>query len=154
MEALSGSLYLKTRVCKPVLYRLDERLSTGGASYDEQASIEHVLPQTVGELSEWAQLFPDETKRSAWTHRIANLVLLTRRINSKASNWDFEQKKVKYFATEDGTSPFILTQAVLQTKTWSLQYLEERQKQLISALASVWDLDLTVMDTGTSPRKL
>jgi hypothetical protein len=151
IEALSGSLYLKTRVCKPVLYRLDERLSTGGASYDEQASIEHVLPQTVSASSEWAQLFPDETKRSAWTHRIANLVLLTRRINSKASNWDFEQKKIKYFATEDGTSPFVLTQGVLQTSTWSLQHLEERQKQLISALASIWDLDLTVMDASASP---
>jgi hypothetical protein len=32
LEALDGPLYLKSRVCKPVLQRLDEALSSGGAS--------------------------------------------------------------------------------------------------------------------------
>jgi hypothetical protein len=45
--ALEGPLYLRNRVCKPVLQRLDEALSTMGASYDDLISIEHVLPQTV-----------------------------------------------------------------------------------------------------------
>ncbi|MDQ8732441.1 DUF262 domain-containing HNH endonuclease family protein [Bradyrhizobium sp. LHD-71] len=141
IKALDGSLYTKTRVCKPVLFRLDERLSTGGASYDEQASIEHVLPQTVSSGSEWANLFPDEAERILWTHRIANLVLLTRRINAKASNWDFEQKKINYFATEDGTSPFVVTQGVLRAETWSPEYLKTRQAYLISTLADIWELD-------------
>jgi hypothetical protein len=60
LQGLSGPIYLMTRVCKPVLQRLDEALSTGGASYDELVSIEHVLPQTVQEGSEWAKLFPHE----------------------------------------------------------------------------------------------
>lgn len=150
IKALDGPLYLKTRVCKPVLFRLDERLSTGGASYDEQASIEHVLPQTVGSGSDWAQLFPDEEERISWTHRIANLVLLTRRINSKASNWDFEQKKINYFATEDGTSPFVLTQAVLRTTTWNAEHLESRQAHLLSALADIWKLDVAALETTSS----
>ena len=61
---ISGPLYQIGRVCKPVMQRLDEALSSGGASYDELVSIEHVLPQTVDDHSEWAVLFPDEQERS------------------------------------------------------------------------------------------
>jgi Protein of unknown function DUF262/Protein of unknown function (DUF1524) len=143
LEALDGPLYLKSRVCKPVLQRLDEALSSGGASYDKLVSIEHVLPQTVTGKSEWAKLFPDEAQRETWTHRIANLVFLTRRINTRASNWDFTRKKKEYFASKDGTSPFPITQAVIQAKSWSLDHLEARQKQLLKELAKVWQLKST-----------
>lgn len=140
IAALSGPLYRKSRVCKPVLQRLDEALSAGGASYDELVSIEHVLPQTVEEGSEWALLFPDETQREEWTHRLANLVFLTRRINTRASNWDFETKKEKYFRSEDGTSPFPLTQGVLTIDAWTLEHLGKRQSQLLDVLCKVWAL--------------
>jgi hypothetical protein len=110
LDALAGPLYNKSRVCKPVLQRLDEALANVSAGYDDPTSIEHVLPQTVDPDSEWALLFPDEEVRAAWTHRLGNLVFLTKRINTRASNWDFERKKVEYFASTDGTSPFPLTQ--------------------------------------------
>ena len=93
--------------------------SSGGASYDELVSIEHVLPQTVEDGSEWAILFPDEQERSDWTHRLANLVFLTHRINTRASNWDFDRKKKEYLASGDGSSPFVITQGVLQTDKWT-----------------------------------
>ena len=132
---------MKTRVCRPVLQRLDEALSAGGASYDDTViSIEHVLPQTVGEGSEWASLFPDSSQRGYWTHRIANLVLLTKRIN---------------FASKDGTSPFPLTQGVLQTPGWSLEDLIKRQAQLLRKLRAVWALnpdDFQSTDLNSPPR--
>jgi hypothetical protein len=52
LKALDGPLYLMSRVCKPVLQRLDEALSAGGATYDNLVSIEHVFPQTVEPGSE------------------------------------------------------------------------------------------------------
>jgi Protein of unknown function DUF262/Protein of unknown function (DUF1524) len=137
-QALAGPLYLKTRVCKSVLQRLDEALSAGGATYDELVSIEHVLPQTVNENSEWATLFPDTQLRSAWTHRIANLVFLTHRINTRASNWDFERKKREYFSSKDGPVPFVITQGVLQTEQWTLEQLAARQTKLLNKLCEVW----------------
>lgn len=140
LEALGGPLYTKSRVCKPVLQRLDEALSSGGATYEDVVSIEHVLPQTVDEDSEWKTLFPNLDERSYWTHRIANLVFLTRRINTRASNWDFEKKKREYFASKDGTSPFPLTQGVLQAREWSPGHLEARQSRLIAKLGEVWAL--------------
>ena len=141
VRVLSGPLYQISRVCKPVMQRLDEALSSGGASYDELVSIEHVLPQTVDDGSEWALLFPDEQERSDWTHRLANLVFLTHRINTRASNWDFERKKKEYFASSDGSSPFVITQGVLQTAKWTPEHLCIRQKQLVEKLCEVWHLN-------------
>jgi hypothetical protein len=140
LDALAGPLYNKSRVCKPVLQRLDEALANVSAGYDDPTSIEHVLPQTVDPDSEWAILFPDEEARAAWTHRIANLVFLTKRINTRASNWDFERKKVEYFASKDGTSPFPLTQGVLQTNNWTPEHLQERQAKMLAVLAKTWRL--------------
>lgn len=141
VAALDGSLYRSSRVCRPVLQRLDETLTSGGAEYDEPVvSIEHVLPQTVEEGSEWATLFPDPEEREGWTHRLANLVLLTRRINTSASNWPFSEKKIKYFNGKHGTSPFPLTQKVQQCETWTPDILRDRQIQLIKRLCEVWRL--------------
>src|SRR5262249_9386653 len=155
LPALSGPLYQISRVCKPVLQRLDEGLSSGGATYDELVSIEHVLPQTVEDGSEWAALFPDEQERSDWTHRVANLVFLTHRINTRASNWGFERKKKEYFASSDGSSPFVITQGVLQTEKWTPEHLRARQKQLVERLCQVWrleavDVEDELIDTASS----
>nr|WP_244553281.1 HNH endonuclease family protein [Bradyrhizobium erythrophlei] len=138
------------------MQRLDEALSSGGASYDELVSIEHVLPQTVDDGSEWEQLFPDEQERSDWTHRLANLVFLTHRINSRASNWDFERKRKEYFASSDGSSPFVITQGVLQAEGWTPEHLGERQTQLLERLCEVWDLkavDLEAEIVNLLPQK-
>jgi uncharacterized protein DUF1524 len=143
ISELDGPIYLRGRVCKPLLQRLDEALSSGGASYDQVVSIEHVLPQTVDEQSEWATLFPDEFERNEWTHRLANLVFLTRRINTRASNWDFEKKKTEYFSSRDGSSPFVITQDVLRTERWTPEHLIVRQSRVLQKLATVWRLDLT-----------
>lgn len=140
LSALAGPIYRKSRVCKPVLQRLDEALSSGGATYEEPTSIEHVLPQTITSQSEWADLFPDETERDYWTHRLANLVFLTRRINIRASNWDFERKKKTYFASPDGVSPFPITQSVLQATAWTADVLAARQEFLLEKLADLWRL--------------
>ena len=140
-EALDGALYRKSRVCRPVLQRLDEALSSGGAEYDEPIiSIEHVLPQTVDPGGEWDGLFPDETLRASWTHRLANLVLLTRRINTKASNWSFQRKTDEYFKGSDGTTPFHITQQVQAQPAWTLAVLQQRQTDLTARLATLWRL--------------
>ena len=144
-----GPLYSKIRVCKPVLQRLDEALSAGGASYDNLVSIEHVLPQTTEPGSAWETLFPDQAERDAWTHRIANLVFLTRRINTRASNWEFERKKKAYFASTEGTSPFPLTQGVLQATSWTPKLLRRRQATRLAKLREVWRL--APASTGTGP---
>jgi hypothetical protein len=59
-------------------------------------SIEHILPQTPKDNSQWVKDFNDR-QRQEWTNKLGNLIILSRRKNSSQSNFDFIQKQQKYF---------------------------------------------------------
>lgn len=137
---LNGEIYMdlpKARL--PILLRLDALLSGGGASYDFSIiSIEHVMPQTPSENSQWLTWFTDN-EHMKWVHRLGNLVLLTRRKNSSASNYDFATKKTSYFQ-KGGISPFALTTQVIECPEWTPKVVEGRQSKLINILEKHWQL--------------
>ena len=136
---IDGNVYLETTRLY-VLLRLDAALSSGGARYDHSVvSVEHVLPQTMAAASQWARAFTTAT-HDAWVHRLANLVLLTRRKNSEAQNFDFDVKKSKYFSGRRGVSPFQLTTQVISATEWTPSILETRQRELVAVLARLWRL--------------
>ena len=140
---LEGDIYhMTSRYRNYIIQRLDSFVSDGAASYDERVfTIEHVLPQTVDPQSEWAQLWPDENKRAYWLHKIANLVPLARRVNSAAQNYNFDEKKDKYFKnSRTGTTSYNLTTQVLSVKVWSEDVVEQRQKDIINILKKNWEL--------------
>ena len=140
VNRLNGPVYKMTRVRKPLLLRLDKLLAEAGATYVHSTiSIEHVLPQTPEEGSEWLSWFPDDEARANWTDRLANLVLLSRRKNSRASNFEFNKKKDEYFF-RGGVSPFPLTTGVMDEEIWTPQVLEQRQDDLLSRLKKEWRL--------------
>lgn len=140
VQRLRGEIYTVTRVRLYTLLRLDSALSSGGASYDHPIiTVEHVLPQSPAEDSSWRATFTED-ERASWVHRLANLVLLTRRKNSEASNYEFDVKKDKYFKTKTGTSPFALTTQVLSEQMWTPALLKERQDKLVGVLAKLWRL--------------
>jgi hypothetical protein len=139
--ALEGDIYTVTRIRLPLLLRLDELLSGGSAVYDHPVvSVEHVLPQTPREGSQWLADFPSEADRVQWVHKLANLVLLTRRKNAQAGNLDFAEKKTKYFSTKAGVSNFALTSKVLSEASWTLETLKRRQADLVGEIAKLWRL--------------
>ena len=139
-KALNDDIYLQAQVCKPLLLRLDSLLAESGADYKHKViSIEHVLPQTPKEGSIWLEWFPDLEEREMWTHRLANLVLLSRRKNSKAQNFDFERKKTEYFR-RNNVAVFALTSQVLDRNKWTPGTLIERQQELIRRLVDDWRL--------------
>lgn len=124
-----------------VLLRLDQALSSGEARYDfETITVEHVLPQTPPDASEWVTWWPDAKEREQSVHRIGNLALLNRRQNSAAKNWDFDTKKSKYFQKKTGGSPFQITSQVLKESTWTPIAFERRQAEAVAKLEEVWDL--------------
>ena len=140
LRVLDGPIYPLPRVPRPLLLRVDSLLADVGARYDYPTiSIEHVLPVSPSPDSEWIKRFPDEEEREQWTHRLGNLVLLSRRKNSQAQNYDFERKKSKYF--QSGVVPFALTTEVVNESEWIPAVLEQRQKRLIDRLRSEWRLD-------------
>ena len=142
VKGLNGQIYLQTAVVRrTLLERLDSLLADTGASYTRTTiTVEHVLPQNPRADSEWMTWFRNDNEREAWTHRLSNLVLLSRRKNASASNWDFGRKKSEYF--QRGTvAPFALTAQVLNESEWTPNVLERRQRELIGALRKEWRLD-------------
>lgn len=141
-DALNGNIYeLTPRRRNYVILRLDAFMSDGAASYDPAVlTIEHVLPQTVNEDSEWAALWPEAEKRKEWVHKISNLVPLNRRRNSQAQNYDFARKKSAYFTGKKNVSSYALTTQVLNTPSWTEEHLTLRQQELLGIMSENWEL--------------
>ena len=142
--ALDGNIYEISPKPKRtmLLLRLDEELSSGEATYEfDRITVEHVLPQTPIEGSKWIEWWPDENQRFANVHRLGNLALLNRRQNSAARNWEFDQKKTKYFKTRGGATPFVITNDACQKNEWTPAVFEERQARFVKKLKDVWRLN-------------
>ena len=141
LDRINGELYLATRVRKYVLLRLDSVLAQDpGASYDHRTiTVEHVLPQHPPLESQWTRDFTEE-EAEQWTHRLGNLLLLNRRSNSRAQNYDFAVKKDKYFTSDQGVAVFALTTQVLKEPVWTPEVIADRQRYLVGTLAREWDL--------------
>ena len=88
----------------------------------------------------WFNWFPTEEERAQYVHRLGNLVLLSRKKNSEAQNYDFDKKKAKYFVTGKGIAAFALTTQVLQWTEWTPAVIEKRQKELLVKLKDLWRL--------------
>ncbi len=104
-----------------------------------------MLPQTPPEGSEWRQWFTDE-EREEWTHKLANLVLLSRRRNTAASNRPFREKIDTYLLDKEGRTPFLLTQSIKDGSEWTPEVLKQRQRKLIGRLSAVWRLQEPASD--------
>jgi len=142
-SVINGPIYkLTARRRNYLILRLDSFHSDGAASYNHRIlTIEHVLPQTVDDTSQWIETWPDEEERAEWVHKIGNLVPLTQRRNSMASNYDFDKKKSAYFTGRSGVSSFILTTQVLQENEWTPEVVSRRQDDLISVCNKHWNLE-------------
>ena len=102
--------------------------------------MEHVLPQKPKAKSQWLTWFNNKQRENV-LHKLGNLALLTKRKNSQASNYDFDTKKEKYFSSQGGISTFALTVQILQCDEWTFSVFESRHADLVSRLASHWELN-------------
>jgi hypothetical protein len=144
VAALDGDVYDDLpRARMALILRLESLVRAYGVELQDAVSLEHVLPQTPPEDSDWIKWFPDEADRDRWTHRLANLVPLDRNKNSSASNYDFSKKKDAYFRGKGKASPFVLTQEVRSEDQWTPTLLAERQKRLMGVLKNHWNLSVT-----------
>lgn len=137
---LNGQIYSQIRVRRPLLLRLDSLLTDKGVRFEPSViSIEHELPQNPSDKSRWCNDFTDE-ERIEWTNRLANLVLLSRRKNSRAQNYDFDRRKNEYFQ-RGGVPTAALTLQVLNESEWTPEVLKRRQRKLLSVLKKEWRLE-------------
>ena len=97
-RVLSGNSIYGRRYARYLLLKLDllHHGHTTKMDIPPTISIEHILPQTPNENSQWVKDF-DEHERDIWTDRLGNLILLSRRKNSAQGNLDYMEKRAKYF---------------------------------------------------------
>lgn len=99
----------------------------------ESLSVEHVLPQTPTDESQWKKDFTDE-QRTEWTNRLGNLVLISTTKNSSQGRSDYPEKKSKYFARKINTCPNSLR--VLQNTHWTPTELEANHKEVLCKICT------------------
>ncbi len=141
IEILDGDLYQQTRTCLYVLKRLDSAIAEGNLSPSFNAklvTIEHVLPQNPKADSDWSKTWDDKA-REKWVHRLGNLVLLSRKKNSLAKNYDFDQKKNQYFKKGNKTI-YPLTINVIHQDKWTVKQVEINQEKYLGNLIKIWNL--------------
>lgn len=141
IHQLNGDVYinLKDTAKRYILLRLDSLLTKGQPYYNHSViTVEHVLPLNPKPESEWLKKFEEPEK---YVHKLGNLVLLTRKKNSQAQNYDFPKKKASYFQTSGGVTSFALTSQVIQLDQWTPEVVEKRQRELVQLLIDEWKLD-------------
>jgi hypothetical protein len=125
------------KLARYLLLRLDMELwemeNFGG--YPGTITVEHILPQSPAEGSEWRKTFNDDSLLRM-TNGIGNLVLLSGRKNSKARNYEFPKKKKAYF--EGKTTAFRITREIEDISAWSPDSLRKRQEYLVTMAGKVY----------------
>ena len=123
------------RVCKHVLDRI-ENAGHKEPSPVQNYSIEHILPQEIGNVPEWQVMLGDDwsADHELWVHRLGNLTLTA--YNSRYGNRPFDEKK----AVEGGfqQSAVRLNQYVKDQSKWTVAEMGERASQLIKRALTIW----------------
>ena len=142
--------YLSVNLNRPTIIYLFRRLdmfltnSTDSKSSiwgSPRPTIEHVLPQTIH--PGWKVNWPNEGDVEEWTHSMGNLLLVSGRTNSLASNDTFPHKKVAYrrWVNNHKKLGAKLVEEVIVEKEWTLKELKYHHERRTSALSELWDLD-------------
>jgi hypothetical protein len=130
---IQGNIYGK-RAAKYVLLKLDLLYHGHTKKFDmpDTISIEHILPQTPNDNSQWKRDFTDE-ERENWTNKLGNLVLISRRKNSSQSNRDYSDKKERYF--KNNIELFSNSIRIYENySTWTVQDLKKNHEDVLNKL--------------------
>ena len=96
---------------------------------EERVNLEHILPQSPS--PEWAHFGDGE--RDTYAKRIGNLTLLDRKLNEKAGNVSFADKK-KVFQQ----SKICMTNLVCDYEDWTAASIDDRQRKLAETALKAW----------------
>jgi uncharacterized protein with ParB-like and HNH nuclease domain len=126
------------KIAKYVLLRIEienSELENIRKEYSGTITVEHILPRTPAANSTWMKLFTED-QRINWTNKLGNLVLLSGKKNSKAQNYDFEEKKKIYSGIKN--TDFNITQELNKIPNWTFDELIKRHELFKSALFKLY----------------
>ena len=141
LKNVEGKVYGR-QFAKSILLKLDYLLNdnkTTKWSAFSQITIEHILPQTPTDSSQWKKDFTD-TERADLTNKIGNLILLGRGKNASQGRLDYAQKHQKYFTNNINTFPNSLRVFNKYQTTWTKTELHENQTNVITTLKKYYGI--------------
>ena len=124
-----------------LLYKLEENLSKEVVR-EENATIEHIMPQTL--TDEWRAYLnrKNDTAFDLYIHRLGNLTLTKE--NSKLSNNLFKDKVEEY-----SESNYKLTRQLAKHKDWTSKEIQSRSLKLSETATEIWPLPQKYNDIVT-----
>lgn len=131
-EILKDDIYGK-RFVRYILLKLEFLFNDHSFLFNDfhYLTVEHVLPQNPSNNSKWWDNFTEE-EHEQLVHKMGNLVLLGRKKNSELNNKEFKEKKKRYFG--DNIKAFPNSLKVMQYNEWTLETIQERQKEMLLKL--------------------
>lgn len=108
-------------------------------------SIEHILPQFIGNRPTWKDLFPEDAHEQ-YVHDIGNLVLT--RGNPELSNKEFVDKKGSSDAKGYcyAKSPLFQELEIAQHDDWTVEAIDKRRAKLLDWAKERWRMDFSGLD--------
>ncbi len=142
-----GNGYYDWSGLKYVLYEYELHLQAKKAKkvyWDDvnKESIEHIYPQTPKDKT-WIDDFSKLTtvkQKNRYRHSLGNLLLLSKRDNSKVSNKPFKDKKEIF---SSGSSSEI---EVSKYEKWTTKEIDERSEKILNFMNDRWHLGLKIAD--------
>ncbi len=130
---------------KLLLMRLDMEQTGRPVSYydtlieNEALSVEHLLPLSPEQNSDWLASFPDEKLRLYNTQLFGNLFLVRKDSENRLmKNYDFQRKHAILFK-DNADHPVHFTNALKDKHEWTLNDIAKRQGLLMEMIDKLWE---------------
>lgn len=137
LATLMKPIGAKKQFLEPLLLRLNAHMLDAEIPiYFPDVTTEHVLPQKPSASGPWPGKYLNTARRKVCTELLGNYAILTHRINSRAKNLDFQDKRLVMFATT-GSQAFPITTELTIYETWEEHELLERHRKLVALTCEV-----------------
>lgn len=134
--AIEKRALARANVCGYILVEYDQSLK--GDNPPLLPTIEHILPQTLGEGSEWAKVFNKEQHKHM-KDLLANVVPLSSPLNSSLQDSPYNVKKARYKKESMFTTPRALAD---KWTGWNPKSIEQRTKVLADWAIARWPVSI------------
>lgn len=141
VAAISSNQFKRSKRTRYFLERIESEYYRTGESVNISGEIEHIAPRQAFIATKY-NTWPDylglgEDSFNEEKDRLGNLTLLEKRLNLRASDNPFAQKKDQYRESE-----FKMSQAVAEKPDWSIDEIQDRTSELARRSAEIWDFEV------------
>ncbi|WP_338208599.1 DUF262 domain-containing HNH endonuclease family protein [Lactiplantibacillus paraxiangfangensis] len=98
--------------------------------------VEHILPQTPKEDSQWLKWYPEEEERNKYTYNIGNLTLWHSKDNRSAKNAEFNDKSKKY--AQSGLKE---NRNISKNDKWTSSEIRNRAEHMANIICTIFNED-------------